>query len=218
MPESKPKPEQVQLLKDWKRAMNIYIYIIDPHVIQKYISIHIPWHWLMGGVLRKFPVARVHQQTVWRDQTGSQKKEGTSHGLFDWPVIWYMSHWFLCRPQWFLASSTSPQSSSMNPRLIQEMWASLLFFKSSPRQSTPQTKTSWQVTSKNNFDFVLRWVSVSSFVGQPPTKKEVQADIYIYIYIITWIVWDISDHDFYRIILINTFSTMVPCNLAWRRH
>ena len=36
MPESKPKPEQVQLLKDWKRAMNLYIYIhIDPHVIQK---------------------------------------------------------------------------------------------------------------------------------------------------------------------------------------
>lgn len=33
----------------------------------------------------------------------------------------------------------------------------------------------WEVTSKDNFDFVLRWVSVADFVGCPPTKKEVQA-------------------------------------------
>ncbi len=32
-----------------------------------------------------------------------------------------------------------------------------------------------QVTSESNFDFVLQWVSMSDFVGQPPTKKEVQA-------------------------------------------
>ena len=32
-----------------------------------------------------------------------------------------------------------------------------------------------QVTLKSNYDFILRWVSVSTFVGQPPTKKEVQA-------------------------------------------
>ena len=41
MPESKPKPEQVQLLKDLKRAM-IYNHI-DPNLIRYYIYISGSW-------------------------------------------------------------------------------------------------------------------------------------------------------------------------------
>ena len=42
MPESKPKPEQVRLLKDWKRAM-IYNHI-GPNLI-RYIIVYISGSW-----------------------------------------------------------------------------------------------------------------------------------------------------------------------------
>ena len=38
------------------------------------------------------------------------------------------------------------------------------------------TSIHWpQVTDPKNFDFVMRWVSTAELVGDPPTKKSVQA-------------------------------------------
>lgn len=79
------------------------------------------------------------------------------------------------RPHWSSLSWTSPQSSSMNRRLRSVSYYILLTLGIlNGIHSTLSLSPAF--TSKSNFDLVLQWVSMSDFVGQPPTKKEVQAN------------------------------------------
>ena len=65
---------------------------------------------------------------------------------------------------------------------------------------TPPCLFHLQVTSPSNFDFVLQWVSMSDFVGQPPTKKEVQANFKIFknhiFWVMTYLVFQIYQDSF----------------------
>ena len=106
---------------------HIYIYIPYHHYWSpwnpKIRNTSIQWHGSWEEFYESFLSPEYINKRFEEIRQEAKRKKNKAHRLSLIKQLFDMSQWFLFRPQWFLASSTSLQSTSMNPRLfIQETW------------------------------------------------------------------------------------------------